>query len=116
MPCKSFQSRPYKSPKYFSVKVCRTSSAVGFKRGGVVSRLEDEDLPQCYSGCTMRIIIMIYRALLSNQKFKGPAAHLIFDLWLRAFGVRVVKISSKIGSVMITDNQRDKEEEHERQN
>ena len=37
----------------FLVKVCRTSPAIGNKRGGVISRMEDEDLPQRHSGCMM---------------------------------------------------------------
>ena len=44
------ESRYIKEDSRLLVKVRRASSTVGHQCGGVVSRLENEDLPQCHTG------------------------------------------------------------------
>ena len=55
------------------VKVCRASSAIGDERGGALSRVEDEDLPQRHTGCALTNMILIHKIFKSLQ-FTFPDA------------------------------------------
>ena len=50
------------------VKVCRASSAIGDERGGALSRVEDEDLPQRHTGCALTNMILIHKIFKSFSK------------------------------------------------